>query len=410
MISNKLDQEFYRTKLRGGEVLLSIQGSVGRVAIVPVDLVGANVSRTLAMVRLIDPSLAPWLRRAMESPHVQQAIRAAVGGTTRDSYNLRDLRQLRIPVAPERARTEILRVIDLAESAQETAIHHLSVAKRSIERFRQAVLVAACTGRLSADWREQHRPKRPTSPFVEADLPRGIRRIEEFELENLPSEWRWVQVDNLLPKGGMFDGPFGSNLKSSHYTESGALVVRLENIGHLHFVGSKRTFVSVEKYASLQKHAVFPNDIVFSSFVDETVKVCVLPEGLDKFALAKADCFTLRPVKSVVRKYLAIQMASPTSYRLLATSVHGATRPRVNTSQVRGLPVPLCSTDEQLVVVRRFDALMQTADALSSRLEQASRYLERSRQAVLAKAFRGELGPSLHPQPTAANGNQRAAH
>ena len=95
-ISQALDREFSRTKLRGGEVVLSIQGSVGRAAVVPADLAGANISRTLAMIRLADPSLGPWVHRALESPHIQRAMRDAVGGTTRDSYNLRDLRQLEI--------------------------------------------------------------------------------------------------------------------------------------------------------------------------------------------------------------------------------------------------------------------------------------------------------------------------
>src|SRR6058998_808399 len=49
-ISHALDEAYQRTKLRGGEVLLSIQGTVGKVAIVPDTLSGANVSRTLAVI------------------------------------------------------------------------------------------------------------------------------------------------------------------------------------------------------------------------------------------------------------------------------------------------------------------------------------------------------------------------
>jgi type I restriction enzyme S subunit len=44
-ISSTLDSEFHRSRLRGGEVLLSIQGTVGRVATVPAALAGANISR-----------------------------------------------------------------------------------------------------------------------------------------------------------------------------------------------------------------------------------------------------------------------------------------------------------------------------------------------------------------------------
>ena len=49
-ISNELDNEFRRSRLQGGEVLLSIQGTVGRVAIAASTLEGANISRTIAVI------------------------------------------------------------------------------------------------------------------------------------------------------------------------------------------------------------------------------------------------------------------------------------------------------------------------------------------------------------------------
>src|SRR5207248_2244766 len=100
-------------------------------------------------------------------------------------------------------------------------------------------------------------------------------------------------------------------------------------------------------YQSLRRHVVYAGDIVFSSFVTEQIRVCVLPPDLDDHALAKADCFTLRPIEMIDREYLAMQLASPRTFGFLAGDVHGATRPRVNTTQVRSLPFPLCSPDEQ---------------------------------------------------------------
>lgn len=47
-ISHELDTEFGRSRLRGGELLLSIQGTIGRLAIAPQTLRGANISRTIA--------------------------------------------------------------------------------------------------------------------------------------------------------------------------------------------------------------------------------------------------------------------------------------------------------------------------------------------------------------------------
>ncbi len=86
-----------------------------------------------------------------------------------------------------------------------------------------------------------------------------------------PSGWPSNSIANLCETA--FDGPFGSNLKSADYSESGVRVVRLENIGHLEFREELRTFVTRAKYLGLAKYTLLENDIVFSSFVDEDVLV-----------------------------------------------------------------------------------------------------------------------------------------
>lgn len=392
-ISDELDREYKRTKLRGGEVLVSIQGSVGRVAVVPTELAGANVSRTLAMVRLREPALAGWVQMALESPQAQHAMRQVIGGTTRDSLNLRDLRRFEIPVAPEPQRSTLLRLVEKLNQLNGSSGQHLAAARQAIERFRQSVLVAACSGRLTADWREAHSEPLPVLEGANEKRPKKVRLLGSYALDGMPDGWTWSQVENVLPPGGIFDGPFGSNLKSSDYTDSGARVVRLENIGHLRFIGEKKTYVSLSKYEALAKHAVRSGDIVFSSFVEEMVRVCVLPNDLDRDTLAKADCFTLRPVPGVDARYLALQLATPRSYGHLAGDIHGATRPRVNTTHVRGLPLPLCSLSEQIEIVNRWNLLTAAADHLVQRIDTASDHVERSSQAVLAKAFRGDLIP-----------------
>ena len=61
LISRQLDDEFRRSRLEGGEILLSIQGTIGRTAIVPTRLAGANISRTLAVIRPDSPLIPEFL-------------------------------------------------------------------------------------------------------------------------------------------------------------------------------------------------------------------------------------------------------------------------------------------------------------------------------------------------------------
>jgi len=158
-ISRRLDEEFKRTRLEGGEVVLSIQGSVGRAAIVPASLKGANVSRTLAVIRPRTPELADWLWMWFHSSDGQEAIQGAVGGTTRDSLNLRDLRLLTLPLPPPgQARrihdlvTQLFSKVDEATLQLETALTRLvEPSQRSasqVARLKQAILAKAIHGEL----------------------------------------------------------------------------------------------------------------------------------------------------------------------------------------------------------------------------------------------------------------------
>jgi type I restriction enzyme S subunit len=301
------------------------------------------------------------------------------------------LKEFPIELPPETVQREIVRALDSGTNSAHNGRQHLLAAGREIKRLRQAILAAACSGRLTADWRESNATEPPVISAQSKTRSKQFRGIHNYELGEIPDSWTWVQVDDVLPPGGIFDGPFGSNLKTADYTADGARVIRLENIGHLRFIGSKQTFVSIEKYRTLLKHAVHPGDVIFSSFVEEEIRVCVLPDDLQPLALAKADCFTIRPTEAAYRPYLALQLASPVSHRNLVADIHGATRPRVNTTQVRSLPIPLCSVSEQKEIVRRVTAMNALADELIGRLNAAARSAEQTSQALVARAFRGEL-------------------
>jgi type I restriction enzyme S subunit len=304
------------------------------------------------------------------------------------------LKSLEVSLPPLDQQAQIVRVLESIAISRKSAVKHLAAARKRVHFIRQGLLLAACSGRLTSDWRVKNDEEIPALDATSKKRPKQFRHLTQYELGEIPDTWRWVQVDDVLPSGGIFDGPFGSNLKSSDYAEAGARVIRLENIGHLRFIGSKKTFVPIEKYEKLLKHSVHSGDVVFSSFVDEQIRVCILPDDLEAMALAKADCFTLRPSEAVYRPYLALQLASPAAYRCLMADVHGATRPRVNTAQVRSLPIPICSIAEQHEIVHRFMALSELADGLLMRVDAASRRLDRSSHAVLTKAFRGDLVPA----------------
>jgi type I restriction enzyme S subunit len=205
-------------------------------------------------------------------------------------------------------------------------------------------------------------------------------------------EWPQVRIDSVAI--GSFDGPFGSNLKSTDYTPSGTRVVRLENIGHLCFIADKETFIPDEKAARLARHRLQPHDVLFSSFIDKEVRVCLFPDHLPTVAINKADCFSIRvdPARCDPR-FLALRLAAPETYEDMRDAVHGATRPRVGLSDVKRYEIGLPSLTEQTAIIMQVEHAHASTDLIEHEATRAFALVDRLEQSILARAFRGELVP-----------------
>ncbi|WP_456505278.1 restriction endonuclease subunit S [Arthrobacter sp. UYCu723] len=95
-----------RTALVGGELLLSLVGTVGESAVAPNTLAGWNVARAIAVIRPIQVS-ARWLQLCFESAPIRSEILGLLNTTVQSTLNLADLKRLRIPVPPAEIRAGI---------------------------------------------------------------------------------------------------------------------------------------------------------------------------------------------------------------------------------------------------------------------------------------------------------------
>lgn len=95
-ISEEVSNQFKRTKLEGGEILISIVGNPGQVAIVPFFLKGANIARQVAMVKVENVDFQLFIKNQLVSEEGQKALKNITIGSVQDVINLEDLRLLKI--------------------------------------------------------------------------------------------------------------------------------------------------------------------------------------------------------------------------------------------------------------------------------------------------------------------------
>lgn len=99
-IDRDVSQQYRRTLLRGGEILVSLVGNPGQIAVAPPSLAGANIARQVGLVRLKPGVDARFVSYFLQSRDGQTALGAQSLGSVQQVINLRDLKTVKVPLPP----------------------------------------------------------------------------------------------------------------------------------------------------------------------------------------------------------------------------------------------------------------------------------------------------------------------
>lgn len=115
-VSPDVEAKYSRTRLKGGEVLVTIVGSVGQVAIAPASIAGFNVARAVAVIEPLPDTTSEWIALCLRSPLSQYLLSSRANTTVQTTINLKDLRALPIPIPPDGERDGIATLIGALDS------------------------------------------------------------------------------------------------------------------------------------------------------------------------------------------------------------------------------------------------------------------------------------------------------
>ena len=159
---------------------------------------------------------------------------------------------------------------------------------------------------------------------------------------NIPEYWKILKLGDLVnnPKKDLVDGPFGSNLKSQEYIESGVPVLKIQNIKSNKFIDKHICFVSNEKAKSLIRHSFKAGDLIITKLGEPLGLCCKVPIKYP-FGIIVADLIRLRPNNDIVSNtYLTYLINSEIVQKQFKAITKGTTRARVNLTVVRDIEIP----------------------------------------------------------------------
>lgn len=288
------------------------------------------------------------------------------------------------PLDMQRAIASLSAAVD---DARFSALGHLTATRKLIEGLRQSVLAAACSGRLTTDWREEHPEAEATAPAETSGKKRRTAEMLALPLA-LPEMPDTYIVSTVGAAATVLE--YGTSKKANN-DALGVPVLRMGNIqrGRLEFDDLKYCPSDSE----IERLVLLDGDLLFNRTNS--------PELVGKSAVFHEPA-VMTFASYLIRVRFADDVADPdfVNYwlnsawgRMWARHVKtdGVSQSNINGTKLGSMPLLLPPIEEQRVIVRRASQMLETADALLARVDRIARRVDRSSQAVLAKALRGEL-------------------
>lgn len=138
-----------RTRLHGGELLVSIVGTIGRTGVAPAELAGANVARAVAVIPVDEKrTRAGFLSLVLEASPFHQQLVGSSNEVARKTLNLGALRDFRVPVPPVEEQDYLLDEFSRRASLLDAAVRSAEQSIERCARLRRSILTHAFAGRL----------------------------------------------------------------------------------------------------------------------------------------------------------------------------------------------------------------------------------------------------------------------
>jgi type I restriction enzyme, S subunit len=387
------------TFLQPGDILVArMPEPLGRACIFPGVGQPAVTAVDVCILRVNSARIkAEWLVKAINSPIFRDSMQQFVRGTTRQRISRKNLGTLKLELPSISQQARLSHFLEDLERKRGSGSYHVLAAKRAIEGFRQSVLAAACSGRLTADWREGHPINDVDSLLSAANDERkaaygrrfvGPPIVDVSELPSLPDDWRWTSFGSLIvtgPQNGLY-------LPQSKYG-SGTPIVRIEDY-QLDWSRPSNELKRVDASDSdRERYALKNGDIVINRVNSPShLGKALLVKDRNVPAIFESNMMRISVVSSIDPEYAALYLQSMAGRNLLIKNAKWAVnQASINQSDVRATPIALPPLDEQREIVRRAVALLETASKIEQSIASASARIDRSSQAVLAKTFRGSL-------------------
>ncbi len=287
-----------------------------------------------------------------------------ITGTAQPQITIQLLQYLKIPFPPLAEQERIVAKLDALFAQHEIMKKALDRIPQLLKNFRQQVLTQAVTGKLTEEWREG-------------------KDLEEWKIEKA------LDCCDKVQSGGT---PKGSN-----FSLEGIPFLKVYNIvnNKIDF-DSEPQFVSEEIHnTQIKKSIAYPGDVIMNIVGPPLNKVAIITDQYAEWNLNQAITI-FRVGSSLDKKFLYYYFCEGSSVKSLGHDLRGVVgQANISLSQCRNFDIPIPPLAEQQEIVSRVESFFAKSDAIEAIYTNLKKKIDSLPQALLHKAFKGELVPQL---------------
>jgi type I restriction enzyme S subunit len=346
-----------RRVIHTGDTLFStVRTYLKNIALVPEDLSGQLTSTGIAVLRPNEAINPRYLFTWACSDRFVEAISVTQDGTMYPAVSDRDVADGMIRVPPLREQGRIVTKIDRLARKSKRASEHLDHMLRLVEKYKQAILTAAIRGELTPHEDNSEFRARPFSQVVASTF-------------------------------------YGPRIGKDAYVGSGIPTLRTTDIGDWGLITPRQPPQVRVSAAEFEKWGLKHGDLMVTRTGATIGKCAVYDETLGP-ALPSAYLIRVRLELGFIDPTFAVLfLLSPLGQQQLLDGRTAVAQPNINAPAIVSLKLPVPNLELQKQIVRRVQSAFSWIDRLATEATNARELIDHLNQAILAKAFRGELVP-----------------
>jgi type I restriction enzyme S subunit len=362
-----------------GDVLISVRAPVG-----PTNVCQERscIGRGLAAVKGlggIETFFILYLLRSYEK------VLAGKGtGTTFSAISGGQLRGLGVPVPPLNEQHRIVGKVEELFSFLDAGVESLRKVQAQLKRYRQAVLKYAFEGKLTEEWRKNHKN------LTDSSASYSEQTKEPSDLRGLPDGWKWITLQNIAKiSGGLTKNPQRAKylLKMPYLRVANVYAGKLL-LDEIKYIGVKEEEVD--------KLLLNKGDLLIvegNGSADQIGRVALWGNQISP-CIHQNHIIKIRLEEIADSRYVLYWLLSPDGrayIKSVASSTSGLYT--LSISKVLRLPIPLASQAERHRILEEIEKRLSVLEHVEKYLPIASLLAERLRQSILKRAFEGRIIP-----------------